>query len=113
MDILSISDEALEQLEFDKVLALLKSYCRGEAGFQVMSERGFLMDRELLINELSLVNRYTELIINSDDPGLDEYEYINEELYFLQKEGYVLELESILKIKQVLKKLKKSIEYLI
>ena len=80
-----------------------RSYCRGEAGFQVMSERGFLMDRELLINELSLVNRYTELIINSDDPGLDEYEYINEELYFLQKEGYVLELESILKIKQVLK----------
>ena len=43
MDILSISDEALEQLEFDKVLTLLKSYCRGEAGFQVMSERGFLM----------------------------------------------------------------------
>ncbi len=103
MDILSISDEVLEQLEFDKVLALLKSYCRGEAGFQVMSDRGFLMDRELLINELSLVYRYTELIINGDDPGLDEYEYINEELYYLQKEGYVLELESILKIKQVLK----------
>ena len=59
MDTLHISDKTIEQLEFDKVLDLLRSYCRGEAGYKVMTDRGFITDKSQLVNELSLVYRYT------------------------------------------------------
>lgn len=97
-----VSKKTIEQLEFDKLREIVESYCKGQGGVNELRERPFCTDLPLLKNELNVVHDYCQLITEESAPIFNEYENIDEELYFLEKEGYVLELESILKILFVL-----------
>lgn len=97
-----VSKKTIEQLEFDKLREIVESYCKGEGGVNELRERPFCTDLPLLKNELNVVHDYCQLITEESAPTFNEYENIDEELYFLEKEGYVLELESIIKILFVL-----------
>lgn len=94
----TVSKKTLEQLEFDKLLRLVKAYCKGPGGIAHLEERHFSTDIETLENDLNVVSDFSELIQTREAPSVNEYEDITKELYYLAKEGYVLDAEAVLKI---------------
>ena len=97
-----VSKKTLEQLEFDKLIKLVQVNCKGQGGVDELTQREFCTNVDQLQHDLWIVQDYCQLIADQKAPTFNEYGNIEEELYFLEKEGYVLELESIIKILFVL-----------
>jgi len=76
-------DDIFEKLEFDKIIELTKTYCKGERA------------RQILMNEVAELK---QMIEDGNRLPLRAYENIDEPLYMLRKIDFVLEIENILKI---------------
>lgn len=90
--------DVYEKLEFDKILNLTLSECLGGIGKDLISHTIPSTDFTEIKHNLNLVSEYMESFKCNDPVPLSNYEEIEEELYLLQKEGYVLPIESIRKL---------------
>lgn len=92
-----------EKLEFNKVLNLLESSCVGALGQEAVREQIRPTDRIDWINErLAEVAAY-KLTQDKNDPfPLRRYESVSEEIRYLEVEGYVLSIEGLQKINNLL-----------
>lgn len=96
------SKDLYEKLEFNKVLASIKSYCQGELGkafFDTIEIGTTLSGIKELHEEVGewLKSHEEETII-----PFSIYDDISDDIPLLKKEGYVLEIEAIQKIHQIL-----------
>jgi DNA mismatch repair protein MutS2 len=90
--------DVYEKLEFDKILDLCSAECLGTIGKNLISNIKPAVDFEEIKQNLNLVWEYIESFRRNDPVPLSNYEDIADELYLLQKEGYVLSVESIKKL---------------
>lgn len=97
-----VDDKTLEQLEFPKVKEAVSTYCRGDGGRVAIQQRVFVTDVDELQSDLLTVMDYCTMISEQVAPALDEYHSIEEDLFYLSKEGYVLSAESVLRMLYVL-----------
>ncbi len=99
---LRISEKAIEQLEYHKIRELLKGHCRGVSGQEYIDAQGFVLDIDEIYQRLSIVHEYVQRITDGYDPVWNEYLSIDQELFYLTKDGYVLEADSMVKMLHVL-----------
>lgn len=93
-----VSQKTLEQLEFHKMLKLVKAYCKGPGGINHLESRSFITDVVTLQKDLDIISDLCDLIRSREAPVLNEYQDITQELYYLTKDGYVLDADAVLKM---------------
>ncbi len=87
-----------ERLEFDRVKELLANYCFGEQAKQRCFSLRQFNQVERISSLLDEVDECQLAILQGDKLPLLPYENITEDLYYLSKNNYVLEIESIVRI---------------
>ncbi len=92
-----ISQLESEQLEFDKILDRVTSLCKGALGKEYILHQQLDTHHSILV-ELQRTRDIVEMINESELFDFLHYEDISEDLKMLEKTGYVLESESILRI---------------
>ncbi|MEZ4992719.1 MAG: Smr/MutS family protein [Saprospiraceae bacterium] len=92
-----------EKLEFNKVLQLLESSCVGDLGRDAVRQQIKPDDKIEWINaRLAEVTAYQRGQNNNDPFPLRRYEDVSEEVRYLEVEGYVLPIEGLQKINNLL-----------
>lgn len=98
-----ISDKVREELEFDKVLAYVLKHCKGQEGKNLVNSEALSHNLDSLDISLKRVKDVVDMIQEQELFDLYTYESITEDLFYLSKNGYVLEVSSIHRILNVLK----------
>ncbi len=91
-----------EKLEFDKILHLLESDCSGELGQQYFANLQPEIDLRSIEKKLKEVKELKLCMEKSDKFPFNAYYDIEEDLKYLQIEGYVLSIESLQRISRIL-----------
>lgn len=91
-----------ETLEFDKILSKARSYCYGEPGKDCISGFGFQTDIHVIKPELLILNELLTAKNKDYHIALSPYEDFDEELKLLTIKDYVLELEAIAGLRNLL-----------
>ncbi len=99
------------QIEFDKLLGLLATYALSEKAKQQILELQPISDFNTIDQDLSQVEEVRLASLRSEHIPFSVYENIDEDLYLLTKEGYVLTQESLLRIHMVLHSAKAIIDF--
>ena len=94
--------DIFEKLEFTKVLHLVQEECQGEEGRSYFESIKILSDKNAIHVLLEEVDEWKKAIERSSVIPFGQYDTIEEALYLLSKEGYVLEVEAIQKIHRIL-----------
>ena len=97
-----VSKEVVQQLEFDEVIAYCKNYAKGPGGLRLLFERKFDTTMAALSEELERVSELKEVLGSPKPISIQVYEDISQDLYYLEKENYTLDADSILRIAQLL-----------
>jgi DNA mismatch repair protein MutS2 len=90
-----------EKIEFNKVLKSIKEECQGEQGNRYFDHIPILEDKNEISNRLEEVDEWKKAIERGANIPMGPYEDINQDLFLLSKEGYVLEVESIQRIHRI------------
>ncbi len=91
-----------EKLEFDKILHLLMKECLGELGKEAIQALPFHSSKPILDSILQEVKEYKLSITEKDHFPLQAYEEIREDLKMLSIEDYVLPIEGLQRINNIL-----------
>ncbi len=91
-----------ETLEFNKILDKAQSYCFGEPGKFKLASFGFQANIELIRSELLYINELVTAQSNELRIPMSQYDAFEEELKLLLIKDYVLELESIVGLRNLL-----------
>lgn len=87
-------EDLIEKLEFDKILQLAQSYCRGELGAAALAEAPIYADLERVEARLIEVEQMHKTYLEGHHFPLGAYIDLSGEYQRLRIEGYVLTLES-------------------
>ena len=87
-----------DKLEFTKVLQLIAAECLGEDGKKAIFNNEVYTDQSIIERKLDETNEWLQSILTSDSIPFGSYENIENDLYLLSKENYVLEVEAIQRI---------------
>ncbi len=103
--------DILKQLEFDKLLVLLSRHAFG----QKAKDELLNLSPTNAIDKIQLTLNQVEEYVLASERGepipMSSYENIDEDLYLLKKQGYVLSVESLFRIFQLLKISQSVYEY--
>lgn len=94
--------DIFEKIEFNKVLKAIKEYCLGDLGkkhFDHIEIHTELPAVKLLLEQ---TGEWLQAMVVGDNMPFGRYEDVSDCLPLLKKEGYVLEVEDIQKIHQIL-----------
>jgi DNA mismatch repair protein MutS2 len=97
-----IPADASNSIEFDKVIELLHSLCIATPAKEMISESAFMHNVEAINKEMHLVKDHKYFLDLDADLPLAHYESVEQSLKNLSTEGYVLELEEIREIQQLI-----------
>ncbi len=92
--------DILEKLEFDKIKELLSSYCKGDEARTQLLHLVPKADLKDISAELDNVVQFKKSLENGENIPINQYESIDEEIDLLKTKGYVLEIDSILKLQR-------------
>ena len=103
--------DALEKLEYDKVIEACLSYCYGEPGKQSLLSAGISDNYHEI--RMWMEEQEAFALLDSDllQLPMSYYEAINEEMKLLPVKGTLLPIESFLRIKALLKILKSIMDF--
>ncbi len=90
------------KLEFDKIRQILVKYCFGEDAKKYLQEAPVYHDFKRISTLLDEVESCRNLFAKNHSLSIGPYQSIKEELEWLLSKGRILEVESILKIQEVL-----------
>lgn len=90
-----------DKLEFTKVLHLIATECLGEFGKKAILGTEILTDVDKIERKLNESNDWLNAIKAGDYIPFGQYENIEDDLYLLSKENYVLDVEAIQRIHRV------------
>lgn len=93
-----LPQDLLSKLEYDKILEILQQSARGEEGYTRIGNLKPISDYATICMLLEEVDESHRAIQRSEPIPIIEYETINEDIELLKTKGYVLEIESILRI---------------
>jgi DNA mismatch repair protein MutS2 len=108
---MNFDKDLVSKLELDKIIELAQSFCFGEQARLSLQKLTFLTDKTEIDLVLSELIEYSDSIDIGETIPLSHYENTLEDLYFLQKENYVLSLESIVRIRKILLIINELTEY--
>ena len=91
-----------EKLEFDKVITLLEKECSGEMGQVYFQNLLPETDLNSISKKLKEVKELKLCLEKNDKFPFNAYSDIEEDLRFLQIEGYVLSIESLQRVNRIL-----------
>ncbi|MBK8699977.1 MAG: endonuclease MutS2 [Saprospiraceae bacterium] len=94
--------DIFEKLEFSRILQLVSEECQGAGGKLFFSVIQIQTEKEVVDRLLDEVDEYKKCIERASIIPSSAYEEIQNDLFLLSKEGYVLEVESIQRIQKVL-----------
>ncbi len=94
--------DIFEKLEFNKVLSAIKEECQGELGKLYFDQIKVHTDKETIVSLIEEVDEWKKAIERSSEIPFSQYEAIDQDLFLLSKEGYVLEVESIQRIHRII-----------
>lgn len=97
-----IPADALLNIEFDKIIQLLQSYCIADPASQAIQNQEFYTKQDIVNLQLDLVNEYKSFLDNGEDLPIGHYSDIEQDLRELSTKGYVLELDVIREIHQII-----------
>ncbi|NVK51576.1 MAG: DNA mismatch repair protein MutS [Flavobacteriaceae bacterium] len=97
----NISEKTLQDLEFATVLEQVSASCISELGKELVLNITPIDDRELLQQELQLVNEYVSSFISENRIPNHGFENISQEIFTLNIENSFLEASAFLKIASV------------
>ena len=97
-----IPADAHLSIEFEKVIALIQSYCIAEPASLAIEEQEFYHKPEILNLQLDLVAEYKSFLDVAEDLPIAFYRDISKALKALSTNGYVLELDDIREIHQII-----------
>lgn len=90
--------DIFEKLEFTKIIHLVQEECQGEDGKKYFENIMFQTDKAAIHTLIEEVDEWKKGIERAIVIPFTQYQNIEEDLFFLSKEGYVLDVESIQKI---------------
>lgn len=91
-------EDIFEKLEFDKIIELTKTYCKGERAKQILNKPALYNQKVRVERMLNEVQELKQMIEDGNKLPLRTYGNIDEPLFWLRKIDYVLEIENILMI---------------
>jgi len=100
---LFIPAEAPEKLELNKIILIVQELCLSDVAREHIADSPFLSDVKQISVALKEVAELKEILIEEGSLPLYDYESINADLDLLSKDGYVLDLESIIRINTILR----------
>ena len=95
--------DTLEKIEFDKVISLLSDLALSNPTKEVVKTNKFFTNDEALLKILEKTNELMSAIEAGHTPSLYPLEDIEEHIYLLNKDGYVLELEQYIHLYDIVK----------
>ena len=101
----------LETLEFDKILHLAKSYCTGELAKEYFKTPKFLTNIDLLEIKLLQVEEMRNSFLSESPLYINNYQNPSEHLDNLHIIGFVLPIEALQQIDNILKGAKQIKKY--
>lgn len=96
-------EHIIQSLEFDKVLRLAQSYCFGPLGKQYFEKIQLSTDPEYINRQLQAVDELRKILLSPAPLTFGTYDSIETETSHLAVAGYVLSLESIVKIDTIIR----------
>ncbi len=93
-------DDIFEKLEFDKVIGSIADECMGSDGKSSIKSPEFYTDKDVIELRLNEIQDFMSSIANGESLPFSNYENLEQEIYLLSKENYVLEIEAIQKIRR-------------
>ena len=99
---LFIPAEAPEKLELNKIITLIQELCLSEVAKEHIENSPFLLNVSLINIALREVAEMKAILSEEGTTPLSDFENIIPDLKLLEKDGFVLDLESIIKINKVL-----------
>jgi DNA mismatch repair protein MutS2 len=97
-----ISQESLEKIEFNKVIAAIKVYCQGEPALHYFSNISISTNLQFILDRLSETKEYLEALCAGLTIPSSTYGSIESIIPLLKKEGYVLDIDEIASLYQTL-----------
>ncbi len=94
--------DLFDKLEFNKLLHLISNECQGEAGRERVLNATISTDKPEIDRWLNETDEYKKCLERSASLPCGPYEKIEEDLFYLSKEGYVLEVESIQRLHRIM-----------
>ncbi len=91
-------DDIFEKLEFDKIIELTKTYCKGERAKEILNKPALFNQKDRVERMLSEVQELKKMIEDGNRIPLRAYQSIDQPLFWLRKIDFVLEIENILMI---------------
>ena len=91
-----------EKLEFNKLLQLISIECQGESGREQILATSISVDKAEIDRMLCEADEYKKCLERSAPIPCGPYEKIEQDLFFLSKEGYVLEVDSIQRLHRIM-----------
>ena len=105
-----VNTEVVVQLEFDEVIKFAATFAKGPGASSLLDSIDFNADMSFISEELDRVSELKEILTYTDSLKIDHYEDIGQDLFYLSKENYSLEAQSILRINRYLLNFQ-SLEY--
>ena len=99
---LFIPAEAPDKLELNKIISLLQELCLSDVAREQIANAPFLQNIQLISTALSEIAEMKDILIEDGSMPLSDYAAIDKDIALLNKIGFVLDLESIIKIEKVL-----------
>ncbi len=88
-------DDIYEKLEFDKIIDLAKSYCRGQRAKDILGRAQLFNSKKKIESLLTEVSQLKTLFSEGERLPLRAYEQIDEDLFWMRKINFIPELDSI------------------
>ena len=97
-----VHKEVLRQLEFDDIISIASKSVKGHGGLSYFQNISFDSSVNSLNDELNRVLEAKEILMRPAAVSVDEYENIDNDLFFLRKENYALDSHAVLRITKIL-----------
>lgn len=94
--------DLFDKLEFNKLLQLISNECQGETGRERVLNATISTDKLEIDRWLNETDEYKKCLERSAPIPCGPYEKIEEDLFYLSKDGYVLEVESIQRLHRIM-----------
>lgn len=99
---LFIPAEAPEKLELNKIILLVQEMCLADVAREHIANSPFQTDVKIISRALYEISEMKDILIEEGGLPLRDYTSIDADLDLLSKEGYVLDLESIIRVNKVI-----------
>lgn len=102
IDMEILPSNAVEQLEFDKIIDQIAAFSVSDSGSDAVCNLQFYSDQAIIEKQLDEVAQLKNLIEEGEDISITPFDIIDRELTYLSKENYVLTIEEIQKLNKIL-----------